>query len=731
MKVLCILVLILLLYEVNTVRNKHPTHRFHPTVQTAQNRTKCIFYIKKGCKLSKKIYVDGKREIERRLKNNNGTLFTYSNVIEPEVLPICDRNNFDITLYEPVYTVNETDRARIIATMVGAYDNSTEVLITTYNTFLKQMCASNDRFQHTSFLNMLKILTCALYDAKDGFLSHPFVVNTITNYLNTLATPNLFNGNIKKIEDSIVFNPALMKQIAETTSVFEIGNVLPMTMPHVQSLKKTMDEEEGFVRLKSYVKNAHKLYSTVGNMSMNTKDEQFMIRFRREFNKKKDSIARSYSRLKSIFGGIPGILNDKVLKNKITQLTNEVYFTSSKASSYFESVKNAMYHGHREYIKHENHTENSWVQNSSIKFDGWLHRKLHGWFGGLYGGIVKKMGSYERTAEQQVHYLHAMNTHLINTRKDREHLHNTERKYYEGRTVVYNKHAAKYNWKDEYYDENTNILNWRGFVVGGKDPDGDPITNVFNIESISDDFWGAFWVVSYLYNPFFNVLGINNTIFNETTCTPTPPKLPDPRLGCVYPHFEAVPTGGAFFGLFPVGFDFANPNCEDYTYFGGWSLGIIRVAGTYFLGNFVLREPKLSKFIGFDYLVLNATGGQGLAALPSNMIPCLIIFTPGYIILFALVVFASILVLILGIILVGRVEIRYLTDKKKRKELRKLYSQDYEQHLATTTKRALSTELREKIQEGVLVGKSYDLVPDLDPTLKLQFDKYLSQYLKN
>lgn len=699
------IILVFLIYEAFCVRYKLPVHQQN----SPQNKTKCIFYIKKGCPISRKIYVNGKREIERRLRESNQTQFTYADETSNIDLPICDRAN--LTLYEPIYVINEHDRAKILATMLGAYDNSTETIISAYKLFLDGMCATKDRFRYVSFINMLKILVCELYTLSGTPLTQTFVLSTITRFTNSLKTFGLFNNNISQIQDSIFFNPAFEQRIATSQTGVNMISILPRSIPFFQSLKKTLHEENGFRYLKHYATNVKNVYSTIENIPKNSADEKFIHHFKREYDKRRDKITKTLTTVKQIIGGIPKVLSDDKVNLHTAKFMNEAYFTTSRLFGYVKNIKNTIYHGYIEYFRHNNHSSPEWIKNYA-------------------GSEIKPLfGKYRESADKHLHFLHSINTHLIRTRKERENLHNIERKYYEGRTLVYNKYGKKYKWKDDYYDENNSILKWRGFVVGGLDSNGNIITNVFNINSLTDDLWGVFYLSSYIFNPFVKLIGISNTIFNEETCTPYYPKLPDTRLGCTYPEFESVPLGSGILGVFPVGFDFLNPNCDAYLAFGGWSLGFVRMIGTLVFGRFVISNPALSNFIGINYIVLNVTGLEGLAALPSNLVPCLIVFS-GWSIVFALVVVFIIASTVFLIIYFGKVEIRYIMDKEKRAQQWKLDLIDYEQSIALTAKTELRGEINRRLEDAKLTGKTYNFTPNIDPNVKLYIDNYLNQHFK-
>ena len=705
MKRVPILILLILLSDIICVRFKHPipqpimmAERENPRIE----KIKCIFYIKKGCKISKKIYVNGKREIERRISaNTTEPLYVDIKWSDTSYLPECNRTNLNLDMYDPVYVVNEIDRSKIIGRMVGKYDNSTEALIDRYNVFLAVMCAAQDRFQETSFINMLKIIVCTVYDLK-GAINQTTLLNIIQQYAGS-GSGNLFNKNIVNLNDSMIFNPAYEEQINARLKMQEDTTILQYSAPMFYSLKKRYNKEDGFKSAKSYFKNAHNVYKTFNALKNNSTDERFVFFFKRELKKKKKSIGESIRIAKNVFYNIPKILESQNIKTKVTNFLEEAYYSAPKIYGYIKAIKTDLYYGHTQYYKQKNHTFDQKIEDDEL---------------GLWD-------RHTRSVNQYTHYLNAMNAHLLRTRKNREELHRKNRDYHEKHLGVYKKKND--TWKDNFDIHPQTMKLWQGFGnMGKKDIFGRIRTNKFNINSIFDYIAAYVVWVNYVYNPIFAIFGLYGKITPIDVCLPFPPKFPDERNGCLYPVFEGAP-GGFIASLFPVGFDMNNPQCEPYFTFWGWSLGFIRIPGTLILGQSVKTYPSQMKWLGLDYLALNSTGQPGLAALPPNLLPCLFFFGLWAFVFF-LVAFVGIVVSVLLFVFCGRVEMRYLELKTKRDELFKLDQAEYELQIARDKKAQLIAEIKEKMEEGILVGKHYDFMPIIDPNVKLYIDLYFNKH---
>jgi hypothetical protein len=317
----------------------------------------------------------------------------------------------------------------------------------------------------------------------------------------------------------------------------------------------------------------------------------------------------------------------------------------------------------------------------------------------LTSTIVDHTNEYSR-------YLNSITRHIIETRDEREYIHNLERKYHQEKILSHNKHK-KYTWID---GGNTEILRWRGFIVGGVDNRGHIITNQFDLNSLYDDYFGVFFILSYIYNPLLMLIGIQNTVFNEKKCCPIPPKLPDPRYGCTYPRFVVIITRNGIFNILPDGFDLNNPKCDAYSTFGGWSLGISRVAGTLIFGRVQYYRPRFTRLLGIDFFIANETGRPGLAALPPNMLPCLAVFVIWANLFFAVFI-GSILIIVFAFIFYFRFIMKYRNALEKREEEEKLDLIDREHFKAEEIKEEIKNEINRKTEETftlmIMMNKFY------------------------
>lgn len=135
--------------------------------------------------------------------------------------------------------------------------------------------------------------------------------------------------------------------------------------------------------------------------------------------------------------------------------------------------------------------------------------------------------------------------------------------------------------------------------------------NTFDLARPLDYVYGVGYLTCWLFP--ININGVR--CFNSTGCNPGFPYLMIQTAQCQYPHFIATPIH-----FFPAGFDTANPGCGPYANIVTSLRAILYIPGTPIFGPILQRHPGWSLVFGF--LVLNQTGGQGLAALPPNMIIC-------------------------------------------------------------------------------------------------------------
>lgn len=190
--------------------------------------------------------------------------------------------------------------------------------------------------------------------------------------------------------------------------------------------------------------------------------------------------------------------------------------------------------------------------------------------------------------------------------------------YYKRRLKRYRhtlKHHRYINWDDHYYDNDDRfnhlmydkhhqqfdqyVEHWVGFH------DPDPTLVIFSTDSIVLLAYGFSWLFRL-------------PLFNQSNCNPGFPFLPDPADGCSFPtYIVGLPSS-----VYPAGLDPDNPQCEQYANFAVWARGVSYAIGTPLFGELVQQHPGWDPF-PFGWLVLNVTGGQGLSALPPNLLICL------------------------------------------------------------------------------------------------------------
>lgn len=197
-----------------------------------------------------------------------------------------------------------------------------------------------------------------------------------------------------------------------------------------------------------------------------------------------------------------------------------------------------------------------------------------------------------------------------------------------------------HDWNHEFFDYDSNFIHLKDYELrtlkkwsGFKD-------NTFDICSVSDIINGTVCLFSWLFH-------INKC--NETGLNLGFPRPPNSDSGAIYPEIVCNSNFSIKSFLFPEGFDISNPGCSYYSNLSNWLMGLVYLFFTPIYGYNAYLHPNSF----YSKIVYNATGKQGLEALPPNLRVCLVVNafwgTIGLFVVFIAIVLLSIAFNFIGV----------------------------------------------------------------------------------
>lgn len=627
---------------------------FHFHKHNVHNKTKCVFYIVKGCKISLMKYLDLKKQIKWR-KLHNQTLYDRDYDHNIMNLPECNGKNFNPNLHEPFYVLKDNKRAKVISEMVGLFNSSNTIdIINGYKKMFKEMCLSDLQNKKITFVNFLKISFCNFYNSfgkNNSTNKMNFIEEAITKYRKKYD----IKTNIKNINDSLIFNTNWIPKRNKSHSFSNL--IFP------KSSKVWNDLKDGFYKhpkTSGFLNGIHSIYSGKFKIEGLSVGQHFIQNFKKNSGFSFSKINAHRKNLYNVMSMLPhGIYNSKEVKTKAIDFINEIYFLKNEIGD---------------------HLNNMW---KSLKIG---HKKYHKIFGKTKE--YKEMSSFHKFP----HMIKSINSFYLKRQKHHQKIRYMKYYNYKERILSYDDKRWKYNWKNPIHDHHNlrintqmhSIQKWSGFTSQD---------NEFDLTSLADWFNGTLWLGSYIFNPFLKRFNKTNPIFNEDNCTPEPPLLPNPSDGCIFPKFIGPALNNT---IFPEGFDISNPKCEDYNTIFTRSYGVLQIPGTLIFGPLQVRFPFVTpvyEIFGIDLFINNATGKQGLAALPPNLIVCLSVnalwfgFFAAWLLVIALML---IFFLLIGVFAIAR---RLYAARNERAKERVIYHEQINEANFRGLKKKLQSEI--------------------------------------
>lgn len=312
-----------------------------------------------------------------------------------------------------------------------------------------------------------------------------------------------------------------------------------------------------------------------------------------------------------------------IINEKKEEIYNDYYMNNNIISYMYRVLKK--YKGYFQSKFEDVKEEFYYLSNRHEKQPEVLHRSLDLYYGRARGGYFHGHSNLEfidvYNKELSVDLKHNRIKYYLYKRKMNRYKNRMSNPSYHDRLDDIHHEFYDYDENFLYLDEHIhyNISKWGGFA--------DAKFDICKIENIVN---GTRFLIAWIFW---------KDEFNKTGCNMGIPRLPDTRKGCIYPEFYCSSKVTLKSLLFPVGFDFDNPHCEQYNTLMLWGRGLMYFVFTPLLGYQAYIHP--TSF--YTKLVYNATGKEGLAALPPNLIPCMVI--NGYIgLIFLLVFFVGVLV---------------------------------------------------------------------------------------
>ena len=630
-------------------------------IQYSSNKIECKFYIIKGCPISDEKYSQIMYYINYELEHNRTMNNNISIIPYFESLPECNRTNLDLSIYDPKYIIpSNYYKSREISIKIGLISNDTIQLIEDYQNLLNNLCTSQKVLEKVSFMNLLKLAVCYAYRSVNQTTDEKYLSEFITVFRNNLPNLNINNGDsnsmatldssstpyVFNLNKSWIFNPIFKSAMSNARSTIKQSS--SYSAPYFSELKEIYKgDEHNYKHLNLYLSNAKKIFNTFHKIKSEGKEREVLKLLKKLVVDRKDGLYNFFKGTYTILKNLPTILKEDEVIEHTDNFLGESRVLKKLFPDITTNIKESIRKGYKQHLKV--------IKNENFKY---------------YEGF-RYIREYSKKMQEYTIMMYKINENIIKSRHKHTLILNLERKYFKERISLKKNKLNKWNVLLFNSIPNTNKL-WEGLTT---------TANIFNLDSLHDIGVGILWLLSYFFNFILNLLKIKNNRFNGTTCCPQFPLLPNADLGCIYPTFVAVNSGmnPTFFGLviFPDGFNFTNPGCTIYMGFFRWSLAVLQIPGTLLFGRFILNNPKFSNYIGLEFLVNNATGLQGIAALPPNLIVCVVVYSYWIFLLVPSIVLGIFIIAFLAIF-PGRVLKRWIEEVRKRNIERGTHTIDYE-----------------------------------------------------